>query len=165
MLQSNFFGASIHHEMARNDLPSYVSYLSGHFWMFAVQITECVFSLNPTDRLFMTVLKITVYFFSCLPLCLWSNYPQDLRACYVNSEKFTATDMSGLVMLSRQKSGRTGHTGTSNTWSWDTHTLTHPQQQTPTSHADGMKRGSFPAEERSWLLPLKVGHGDESHDI
>ena len=32
--------------MARYDLPTYVLYVSGDFWMFAVQKTECVFSLK-----------------------------------------------------------------------------------------------------------------------
>ena len=32
--------------MARYDLPTYVIYVSGHFWMFAVKITEWVFSLK-----------------------------------------------------------------------------------------------------------------------
>ena len=39
LLQSKICGASKHHEMARYDLPTFVSYVSGHFWMFAVQIT------------------------------------------------------------------------------------------------------------------------------
>ena len=60
VIQSKNFGASNHHEMARYDLPTYVIYVSGDFWMFAIQITECVFSLKslgrltPTDRMFRT---------------------------------------------------------------------------------------------------------------
>ena len=46
VLKSKFVGASNHHEMARYDLPTYVLYASRHFWMFAVKITECVFSLK-----------------------------------------------------------------------------------------------------------------------
>ena len=46
LLQSKFCEASKHHEMARYDPPTYVLYVSGHFWMFAVQITECVFSVK-----------------------------------------------------------------------------------------------------------------------
>ena len=46
VLKSKFFGASNHHEMARYDLPTYVIYVSGYFWMFTVQIAECVFSLK-----------------------------------------------------------------------------------------------------------------------
>ena len=46
VLKSKFFGASNHHEMARYDLPTYVIYVSGHFWMFAVKITEWLFSLK-----------------------------------------------------------------------------------------------------------------------
>ena len=38
------FRASKHHEMARYDLPTYVLYVSGHFWMFAVQM--CIFTKN-----------------------------------------------------------------------------------------------------------------------
>ena len=45
-LQLKIFGALKHHEMARYDLPTYVLYVLGHFWMFAVKITECVFSLK-----------------------------------------------------------------------------------------------------------------------
>ena len=43
VLKSKFFGASNHHEMTRYDLPTHVIRVSGDFWMFAVQITECVF--------------------------------------------------------------------------------------------------------------------------
>ena len=32
--------------MVRYDLPTYVIYVLEHFWMFAVKITECVFSLK-----------------------------------------------------------------------------------------------------------------------
>ena len=46
VIRSKFFGASNHHEMARYDLPTYVIYVLEHFWMFAVKITECVFSLK-----------------------------------------------------------------------------------------------------------------------
>ena len=46
VLKSKFVGASNHHEMARYDLPTYVIYVLEHFWMFAVKITECVFSLK-----------------------------------------------------------------------------------------------------------------------
>ena len=38
--------ASEHHEMARYDFPTYVLFVSGHLWMFAEQISECVFSLK-----------------------------------------------------------------------------------------------------------------------
>ena len=54
--------------MARYDFPFYVLYVSGDFWMFAVQITECVFSLKslglltPTDRLFRTKYYFSVTF-------------------------------------------------------------------------------------------------------
>ena len=40
------FGALIHHKMARYDLPTYVLHVLGHFWMFAVKITEWLFSLK-----------------------------------------------------------------------------------------------------------------------
>ena len=40
------FGALKHHEMARYDLPTYVLHILGHFWMFAVKITEWIFSLK-----------------------------------------------------------------------------------------------------------------------
>ena len=40
------FGALKHHEMARYDLPTYVLHVLGHFWMFAVKITEWLFSLK-----------------------------------------------------------------------------------------------------------------------
>ena len=33
----------MHHEMARYDLPTYVLHVLGHFWMFAVKITEWFF--------------------------------------------------------------------------------------------------------------------------
>ena len=46
VIQSKFFEASNHHEMVRYDLPTYVIYVLEHFWMFAVKITECVFSLK-----------------------------------------------------------------------------------------------------------------------
>ena len=46
VLQSKKFGASNHHEMARYDIPTYVLCVLGHFWMFAVKITECVVSLK-----------------------------------------------------------------------------------------------------------------------
>ena len=32
--------------MARYDLPTYVLHVLGHFWMFAVKITEWLFSLK-----------------------------------------------------------------------------------------------------------------------
>ena len=32
--------------MARYDLPTYVLHVLGHFWMFAVKITEWIFSLK-----------------------------------------------------------------------------------------------------------------------
>ena len=38
------FGALKHHEMARYELPTYVSHVLGHFWMFVVKITEWIFS-------------------------------------------------------------------------------------------------------------------------
>ena len=34
------------YEMARYDLPTYVLHVLGHFWMFAVKITEWIFSLK-----------------------------------------------------------------------------------------------------------------------
>ena len=40
------FGALKHHEMARYDIPPYVVHVLGHFWMFAVKITEWLFSLK-----------------------------------------------------------------------------------------------------------------------
>ena len=40
------FGALKHHEMARYDLPTYVLHVLGHFWMFAVKMTEWLFSLK-----------------------------------------------------------------------------------------------------------------------
>ena len=43
---SKIFGALKHHEMARYDLPTYVLHVLGHFWMFAVKITEWIFSLK-----------------------------------------------------------------------------------------------------------------------
>ena len=43
---SKIFGALKHHEMARYDLPTYVLHVLGHFWMFAVKITEWLFSLK-----------------------------------------------------------------------------------------------------------------------
>ena len=45
-LQLKIFGALKHHEMARYDLPTYVLHVLGHFWMFAVKITEWLFSLK-----------------------------------------------------------------------------------------------------------------------
>ena len=42
----SIFGALKHHEMARYDLPTYVLHVLGHFWMFAVKITEWLFSLK-----------------------------------------------------------------------------------------------------------------------
>ena len=69
VLKSKFFGASNHHEMARYDLPTYVIYVSGHFWMFAVKITECVFftkkfrTFDPhLPIVWDKVLKKTVFF-------------------------------------------------------------------------------------------------------
>ena len=51
----------------------YVIYVSGHYWMFAVQITECVFSLEslgllhpPTHSLGLSPKNID--FFGPLPL-------------------------------------------------------------------------------------------------
>ena len=44
--QNSIFGALKHHEMARYDLPTYVLHVLGHFWMFAVKITEWLFSLK-----------------------------------------------------------------------------------------------------------------------
>ena len=64
MLKSKFVGASNHHEMARYDLPTYVIYVSGHFWMFAVRITEWVFS--PTHSLGQSPKKKR-YFFDTFP--------------------------------------------------------------------------------------------------
>ena len=46
LLLTNKLGTSKHHEMARYDLPTYVLYVSGHIWIFAVKITEYVFSLE-----------------------------------------------------------------------------------------------------------------------
>ena len=44
LLQLEIFGASKYHEMARYDLPTYVLYVSGHFWIFGLQITgKCIF--------------------------------------------------------------------------------------------------------------------------
>ena len=40
------FAALKHHEIARYDLPTYVLHVLGHLWMFAVKITECLFSLK-----------------------------------------------------------------------------------------------------------------------
>ena len=37
--------------MAIYDLPTYEIYVSGYIWMFAVQITECVFSLKSSGLL------------------------------------------------------------------------------------------------------------------
>ena len=56
-LQLKIFGALKHHEMARYDLPTYVLYVSRHFWMFAVKITECVFSLKSLGLLTPTYPK------------------------------------------------------------------------------------------------------------
>ena len=42
----SIFGALKHHEMARYDLPTYVLHVLRHFWMFAVKITEWLFSLK-----------------------------------------------------------------------------------------------------------------------
>ena len=44
--KKTIFGALKHHEMARYDLPTYVLHVLGHFWMFAVKITEWIFSLK-----------------------------------------------------------------------------------------------------------------------
>ena len=41
-----FFTILKHHEMARYDLPTYVLHVLGHFWIFAVKITEWLFSLK-----------------------------------------------------------------------------------------------------------------------
>ena len=51
VLQSKKIWASNRRELARYDLPTYVLYVSGHLWMFAVQITECVFSLKSSGLL------------------------------------------------------------------------------------------------------------------
>ena len=48
------FGALKHHEMARYDLPTYVLHVLGHFWMFAVKITEWIFSLKSLGLLTWT---------------------------------------------------------------------------------------------------------------
>ena len=47
--QNSIFGALKHHEMARYDLPTYVLHVLGHFWMFAVKITEWLFSLKSLE--------------------------------------------------------------------------------------------------------------------
>ena len=74
MLKSKFFGASNHHEMARYDLPTYVIYVSGHFWMFAVKITEWFFftkkfrTFDPhLPIVWDKVLKKTVIIFDTFP--------------------------------------------------------------------------------------------------
>ena len=40
--------------MARYDLPTYVLHVLGHFWMFAVKITEWIFSLKSLGLLTWT---------------------------------------------------------------------------------------------------------------
>ena len=69
MKKSKFFGVSKYYEMAIYDLPTYVKYVSGHFWMFAVKITECVFftkkfrTFDPhLPIVWDKVLKKTVFF-------------------------------------------------------------------------------------------------------
>ena len=48
------FGALKHNEMAKYDLPPYVLHVLGYFWMFAVKITEWIFSLKSLGLLTWT---------------------------------------------------------------------------------------------------------------
>ena len=85
LLQSKICGASKHHEMARCDLPTYVLHALGHFWMFAVKITEWLFSLKslglwtPTYPQFGTKSQIKPFFFGTFPNTILSFRPRGFR--------------------------------------------------------------------------------------
>ena len=83
VLKSKFFGASNHHEMARYDLPTYVLHVLGHFWMFAVKITEWLFSLKS--------LGLWTHLWTHLPI-VWDKVP--------NKFVFFLTPSLILVMIS-----------------------------------------------------------------
>ena len=64
------FGALKHNEMAKYDLPPYVLHVLGYFWMFALKITEWLFSLKrlgptfgPTYPQFGTKSQLKPFFF------------------------------------------------------------------------------------------------------
>ena len=52
-------GTSKHDEMARYDLPTLVSYVSGHFSVFVVQITLCAFSLKSLGQVLKKRISLT----------------------------------------------------------------------------------------------------------
>ena len=62
--------------MARYDLPTYVLHVLGHFWMFAVKITEWIFSLKS--------LGLWTWTWTHLPI-VWDKVPNKPGFCFTPS--------------------------------------------------------------------------------
>ena len=86
--------------MARYDLPTYVIYVSGHFWMFAVKITECVLSLKslglltpPTQSLGQSPKKRYCFYHL---LFMYTDELISLSICLPNLKPICNLDMSSV---------------------------------------------------------------------